>query len=157
MIWPSHIIHAFLIYIIFINWCYVICRFKLLSVQMRSGGLLQLHKMRWEQEWATSIKPSERVFLNSYDVGINERVPYNALLIQFSSWMGGDSDGMFFKDWHNFLKQKVGYFIDIKSTITDYLILILQSLSLPSSLLVFQIYLIRLFYHTSTLMFFAIL
>ncbi|KAL5714837.1 phosphoenolpyruvate carboxylase [Ranunculus cassubicifolius] len=26
-------------------------------------------------------------------IGINERVPYNAPLIQFSSWMGGDRDG----------------------------------------------------------------
>ena len=26
-------------------------------------------------------------------IGINERVPYNAPLIQFSSWMGGDQDG----------------------------------------------------------------
>jgi len=30
------------------------------------------------------------------NIGINERVPYNAPLIQFSSWMGGDRDGMFF-------------------------------------------------------------
>ena len=28
------------------------------------------------------------------NLGINERVPYNAPLIQFSSWMGGDRDGM---------------------------------------------------------------
>ena len=28
------------------------------------------------------------------NIGINERVPYNAPLIQFSSWMGGDRDGM---------------------------------------------------------------
>ncbi|KAG0491091.1 hypothetical protein HPP92_007954 [Vanilla planifolia] len=27
------------------------------------------------------------------NIGINERVPYNAPLIQFSSWMGGDRDG----------------------------------------------------------------
>ncbi|XLS56030.1 hypothetical protein HN51_005785, partial [Arachis hypogaea] len=27
------------------------------------------------------------------NIGINERVPYNAILIQFSSWMGGDRDG----------------------------------------------------------------
>lgn len=29
------------------------------------------------------------------NIGINERVPYNAPLIQFSSWMGGDRDGIF--------------------------------------------------------------
>jgi phosphoenolpyruvate carboxylase len=28
------------------------------------------------------------------NIGINERVPYNAPLIQFSSWMGGDRDGI---------------------------------------------------------------
>lgn len=28
------------------------------------------------------------------NIGIDERVPYNAPLIQFSSWMGGDRDGM---------------------------------------------------------------
>lgn len=28
------------------------------------------------------------------NIGINERIPYNAPLIQFSSWMGGDRDGM---------------------------------------------------------------
>ncbi|XP_042058273.1 phosphoenolpyruvate carboxylase-like [Salvia splendens] len=27
------------------------------------------------------------------NIGINERIPYNAPLIQFSSWMGGDRDG----------------------------------------------------------------
>lgn len=26
-------------------------------------------------------------------IGINERIPYSAPLIQFSSWMGGDRDG----------------------------------------------------------------
>lgn len=30
------------------------------------------------------------------NIGINERVPYNAPLIQFSSWMGGDRDGILF-------------------------------------------------------------
>jgi phosphoenolpyruvate carboxylase len=29
------------------------------------------------------------------NIGINERLPYNAPLIQFSSWMGGDRDGTF--------------------------------------------------------------
>lgn len=29
------------------------------------------------------------------NIGINERVPYNAPVIQFSSWMGGDRDGIF--------------------------------------------------------------
>ncbi|MCI03065.1 phosphoenolpyruvate carboxylase-like, partial [Trifolium medium] len=27
------------------------------------------------------------------NIGVNERVPYNAPVIQFSSWMGGDRDG----------------------------------------------------------------
>ncbi|PWA89064.1 phosphoenolpyruvate carboxylase 2 [Artemisia annua] len=46
-----------------------------------------------QDEMRAEMKQSGRVLLNSYDVGINERVPYNAPLIQFSSWMGGDSDG----------------------------------------------------------------
>jgi phosphoenolpyruvate carboxylase len=35
------------------------------------------------------------------NIGINERVPYNAPLIQFSSWMGGDRDGMIFSFYEN--------------------------------------------------------
>lgn len=40
------------------------CRFKLPSVLMKSGGPLQPHKMRWEQEWVTSMKQFGRVYLN---------------------------------------------------------------------------------------------
>lgn len=48
------------------------------------------------------MRQSGKVSQNSYavfdsalkNIGINERVPYNAPLIQFSSWMGGDRDGM---------------------------------------------------------------
>lgn len=70
---------------------------------MKSGGHLQLPKTRWGQEWATFMRQSGKVsipkFLRRVDtalnnIGINERVPYNAPLIQFSSWMGSDRDGM---------------------------------------------------------------
>ncbi|PWA94721.1 phosphoenolpyruvate carboxylase [Artemisia annua] len=43
-----------------------------------------------QDEMRAGMKQSGRVLLNSYDVGINERVPYNAPLIHFSSWMGGE-------------------------------------------------------------------
>ncbi|PWA36863.1 phosphoenolpyruvate carboxylase [Artemisia annua] len=40
-----------------------------------------------QDEMRAGMKQSGRVLLNSYDVGINERVPYNAPLIRFSSWI----------------------------------------------------------------------
>lgn len=48
-----------------------------------------------ETIWKGVPKFLRRVDTALKNIGINERVPYNAPLIQFSSWMGGDRDGMF--------------------------------------------------------------
>jgi len=47
-----------------------------------------------ETIWMGVPKFLRRVDTALKNIGINERVPYNAPLIQFSSWMGGDRDGM---------------------------------------------------------------
>lgn len=47
-----------------------------------------------ETIWNGVPKFLRRVDTALKNIGINERVPYNAPLIQFSSWMGGDRDGM---------------------------------------------------------------
>ena len=47
-----------------------------------------------ETIWKGVPKFLRRVDTALKNIGINERVPYNAPLIQFSSWMGGDRDGM---------------------------------------------------------------
>lgn len=47
-----------------------------------------------ETIWKGVPKFLHRVDSALKNIGINERVHYNAPLIQFSSWMGGDSDGM---------------------------------------------------------------
>lgn len=49
-----------------------------------------------ETIWKGVPKFLRRVDTALKNIGINERVPYNAPLIQFSSWMGGDRDGI----WH---------------------------------------------------------
>lgn len=41
------------------------CRSKLHFALMRSEGLLQLHKMKWGREWATSMRQFGRVFRSS--------------------------------------------------------------------------------------------
>ncbi|GAB2236045.1 hypothetical protein Drorol1_Dr00027775 [Drosera rotundifolia] len=46
-----------------------------------------------ETIWKGVPKFLRRVDTALKNMGINERVPYNAPLIQFSSWMGGDRDG----------------------------------------------------------------
>nr|UZC49311.1 PEPC2 [Salsola ferganica] len=46
-----------------------------------------------ETIWKGVPKFLRRVDTALKNLGINERVPYNAPLIQFSSWMGGDHDG----------------------------------------------------------------
>ncbi|KAL8506401.1 hypothetical protein ACS0TY_017328 [Phlomoides rotata] len=46
-----------------------------------------------ETIWKGVPKFLRRVDTALENIGINERVPYNAPLIQFSSWMGGDRDG----------------------------------------------------------------
>ncbi|CAL5403801.1 unnamed protein product [Camellia sinensis] len=46
-----------------------------------------------ETIWKGVPKFLRRVDTALKNLGINERVPYNAPLIQFSSWMGGDRDG----------------------------------------------------------------
>ncbi|KAJ8532157.1 hypothetical protein K7X08_012080 [Anisodus acutangulus] len=47
-----------------------------------------------ETIWKGVPKFLRRVDTALKNIGINERVPYNAPLIQFSSWMGGDQDGL---------------------------------------------------------------
>lgn len=47
-----------------------------------------------ETIWKGVPKFLRRVDTALKNIGINERIPYNAPLIQFSSWMGGDRDGM---------------------------------------------------------------
>ncbi|KAE8694364.1 Phosphoenolpyruvate carboxylase 2 [Hibiscus syriacus] len=56
--------------------------------EMRAG-MSYLH----ETIWKGVPKFLRRVDTALKNIGINERVPYNAPLIQFSSWMGGDRDG----------------------------------------------------------------
>lgn len=51
-----------------------------------------------ETIWNGVPKFLRRVDTALKNIGINERVPYNAPLIQFSSWMGGDRDGMTLHD-----------------------------------------------------------
>ncbi|KAE8720410.1 Phosphoenolpyruvate carboxylase 2 [Hibiscus syriacus] len=46
-----------------------------------------------ETIWKGVPKFLRPVYTALKNLGINERVPYNAPLIQFSSWMGGDRDG----------------------------------------------------------------
>ncbi|KAF3515847.1 hypothetical protein DY000_02059427 [Brassica cretica] len=46
-----------------------------------------------ETIWKGVPKFLRRVDTSLKNIGIEERVPYNAPLIQFSSWMGGDRDG----------------------------------------------------------------
>nr|CAA09807.1 ppc2 [Solanum tuberosum] len=46
-----------------------------------------------ETIWNGVPKFLRRVDTALKNIGINERIPYNAPLIQFSSWMGGDRDG----------------------------------------------------------------
>ncbi|GJS93159.1 phosphoenolpyruvate carboxylase gene [Tanacetum coccineum] len=47
----------------------------------------------YETIWKGVPKFLRRVDTALKNIGINERVPYNAPIIQFSSWMGGDRDG----------------------------------------------------------------
>lgn len=47
-----------------------------------------------ETIWKGVPKFLRRVDTALKNIGVNERVPYNAPVIQFSSWMGGDRDGM---------------------------------------------------------------
>ncbi|XP_061349553.1 phosphoenolpyruvate carboxylase-like isoform X1 [Gastrolobium bilobum] len=53
------------------------------------GGMSYFH----ETIWKGVPKFLRRVDTALKNIGINERVPYNAPVIQFSSWMGGDRDG----------------------------------------------------------------
>ncbi|KAM3241596.1 hypothetical protein ACQJBY_054450 [Aegilops geniculata] len=48
-----------------------------------------------ETIWKGVPKFLRRIDTALKNIGINERLPYNAPLIQFSSWMGGDRDGTF--------------------------------------------------------------
>lgn len=51
-----------------------------------------------ETIWNGVPKFLRRVDTALKNIGIDERVPYNAPLIQFSSWMGGDRDGKTLND-----------------------------------------------------------
>ncbi|THG20124.1 hypothetical protein TEA_026084 [Camellia sinensis var. sinensis] len=83
--------------------CKTLCSyvFKPPSVPMKSGGTppTPQDEMRagmsyfHETIWKGVPKFLRRVDTALKNIGINERVPYNAPLIQFSSWMGGDRDG----------------------------------------------------------------
>lgn len=50
-----------------------------------------------ETIWKGVPKFLRRLDTSLKNIGINERVPYNVPLIQFSSWMGGDRDGTDYK------------------------------------------------------------
>ncbi|KAG2312776.1 hypothetical protein Bca52824_024333 [Brassica carinata] len=52
------------------------------------AGMSYFQKMIWN-----GVKFLRRVDTELKNIGIDEHVPYNAPLIQFSSWMGGDRDG----------------------------------------------------------------
>ncbi|QCD86144.1 phosphoenolpyruvate carboxylase, housekeeping isozyme [Vigna unguiculata] len=56
--------------------------------EMRAG-MSYFHETIWKGV-PTFLRRVDTALKN---IGINERVPYNAPLIQFSSWMGGDRDG----------------------------------------------------------------
>jgi phosphoenolpyruvate carboxylase len=56
-----------------------------------------------ETIWKGVPKFLRRVDTALKNIGINERLPYNAPIIQFSSWMGGDRDGA----WHS-----LSFFLD---------------------------------------------
>lgn len=47
-----------------------------------------------ETIWKGVPKFLRRVGTTLKNIRVNERVPYNAPVIQFSSWMGGDRDGI---------------------------------------------------------------
>ena len=47
-----------------------------------------------ETIWNGLPKFLRRVDTALSNIGVDERLPYNVPLIQFSSWMGGDRDGM---------------------------------------------------------------
>ncbi|KAL9692014.1 hypothetical protein QQ045_012445 [Rhodiola kirilowii] len=53
------------------------------------GGMSYFH----ETIWKGVPRFLRRVDTALKNIGINERVPFNAPIIQFSSWMGGDRDG----------------------------------------------------------------
>jgi phosphoenolpyruvate carboxylase len=55
-----------------------------------------------ETIWKGVPKFLRRIDTALKNIGINERLPYNAPLIQFSSWMGGDRDGNFSFSYANF-------------------------------------------------------
>jgi len=57
-----------------------------------------------ETIWNGLPKFLRRVDTALKSIGVNERLPYNVPLIQFSSWMGGDRDG---KQPH--FTQRVGF------------------------------------------------
>jgi len=73
-----------------------------------------------ETIWKGVPKFLRRVDTALKNIGINERVPYNAPVIQFSSWMGGDRDGIFLfhnketKEKNTYFLIQISYGIDLK-------------------------------------------
>jgi hypothetical protein len=51
-----------------------------------------------ETIWNGLPKFLRRVDTALSNIGVDERLPYNVPLIQFSSWMGGDRDGIVLKE-----------------------------------------------------------
>ena len=60
-----------------------------------------------ETIWNGVPKFLRRVDTALKNIGIDERVPYNAPLIQFSSWMGGDRDGTKLFFFSHYLQAKL--------------------------------------------------
>ncbi|KAH0943681.1 LOW QUALITY PROTEIN: hypothetical protein HID58_003318, partial [Brassica napus] len=68
---------------------YEIRRTPLTPQDEKRAGMSYFH----ETIWNGVPKFLRRVDIALKNIGIDERVPYNVPLIQFSSWMGGDRDG----------------------------------------------------------------
>ena len=67
-----------------------------------------------ETIWKGIPKFLRRIDTALKNIGINERLPYNAPLIQFSSWMGGDRDGNFLFSYsilYSFFAKKINTFL----------------------------------------------
>lgn len=84
-----------------------------------------------ETIWKGVPKFLRRVDTALKNIGIDERVPYNAPLIQFSSWMGGDRDGIilfrqsihghFFNSWEDSILSKHCFIFSITKTNGSFL------------------------------------
>ncbi|KAE8702295.1 putative transcription factor [Hibiscus syriacus] len=122
-------------------------------VPMRFEGPLQLLKMRagmsyfHETVWKGVPKFLCRVDTALKNIGMNERVPYNAPLIQFSSWMGGDLDDFSQLSVTVLLRQFSHISVNFSSefALRSYLYIIFELVGRPASWL-FAEEKVRLFY-----------